>query len=63
MSTVNCYIATSIFMFQDTVRNRTVSALMKHLHAYPHLWQALLPRKSLLSIELCTQNGAGYFEQ
>lgn len=60
---VNRYIAKTILMLKDTVQYRTVSTLRNHHHAYSQLWQALLPRNSLLSTELCTQNGGGYSEQ
>jgi hypothetical protein len=40
---INRYIATSIVIFQDTVRCCTTSDL-NHLHAYSHPWQTLLPR-------------------
>jgi hypothetical protein len=45
---INRYIFTNIVMSQDTVRYRSVSVLMNHLHAWPHLQPTWFPRLSLL---------------
>jgi len=55
---MNCYVATSVLMFQDTVRYSVELVLMKQHHVYCDLWQTVLPCKVTISHTLWLLMGA-----